>query len=344
VSLISSSALWTAFPLRAAKLLGPEGQVEPRAGTAAGWYSLPKVTASPQEGEPVWCHGADVINAPPTIAEEVERYLLTGESDPLYSAWSRGFLERANRGHDDLRGALVCAVRRLANGLAHEPLPSTDTVALTRAKVEPMVRGLFPRAEQEAVLATLEQSVVFITSANIEMLLHGCSFDSSAWTLANLYLAGLGAELLAKDAPRLVGLSEEITCYVSPEYFSEDDPFADFIVHEVAHVFHNCKRATIGLRGARTKQWLLDIEYRKRETFAYACEAYARVFERSKRSAERVALAEEYGCTVRISEERVDAGEVASIVREAAAAPNGWKVILARCAPKRRTAANSGAA
>ena len=292
----------------------------------------------------MWCQGADVTNAPPIIAEEVERYLLTGESDPLYSAWSGGFLERANRAHDDLRGALVCAVRRLTKGLAHEPLPETDTVALTRAKVEPMVRGLFPRAEQEAVLSTLEQSVVFITSANIERLLHGGSFDSSAWTLANLYLAGLGAELLAKDAPHLVGLSEEITCYVSPEYFAEDDPFADFIVHEVAHVFHNCKRATIGLRETRNKEWLLDIEYRKRETFAYACEAYARVCERGKRSAERVALAGEYGCTVRISEERVDASEVASIVRAAAAAPNGWKVILAQCAPTLRTEANSGAA
>ena len=109
-------------------------------------------------------------------------------------------------------------------------------------------------------------------------------------------------------------------------------------------MFHNRKRATIGLRQTRTEQWLLDIEYRKRETFAYACEAYARLFERSKRSSERVALATEYGCTVRISEERVDAGEVASIVREAAAARNGWKIILARCGPTRRTAANSGAA
>lgn len=292
----------------------------------------------------MWCQGVDLTETQSIIAEEVERYLLTGESDPLYSAWSGGFLERAKRAHDELRGALVCAVRQQTKGLAHEPLPETDTVALTRAKVEPMVRGLFPRAEQGAVLATLEQSVVFITSANIEKLLHGCSFDNSAWTLANLYLASLGAELLAKDAPRLVGLSEETTCYVSPEYFAEDDPFADFIVHEAAHVFHNCKRATIGLRETRTKQWLLEIEYRKRETFAYACEAYARVFEGGKRSAERVALAEEYGRAVYISEERVDAGEVASIVREAAAVPNGWKVILARCAPTHRVAANSGAA
>ena len=291
----------------------------------------------------MWCQSTDVIETPP-IAKEVERYLLTGESDPLYSAWSGNFLERANRAHDDLRGALVGAVRRLTKGLAHDPLPETDTVALTRAKIEPMVRGLFPRAEQDAVLGMLEQSVVVVTRANIKRLLQACSFDNSAWTLANLYLASLGAELLAKDAPRLVGLSEEITCYISPEYFAEDDPFADFIVHEVAHVFHNCKRATVGLRETRTKQWLLDIEYRKRETFAYACEAYARVFERGKRPAERLALAEEFGRAVRLAEERVDAGQIASIVRVAATVPNGWKVILARCAPTRRKEANSGAA
>lgn len=276
------------------------------------------------------------------IEEEIERYLLTGESDPLYAAWSGDFVERANRAHDDLRGALVSTVRQLIAGSTREPLPEPDTVALTRAKVERMVRGLFPLAERDAVLATLERSVVFITTANMERLLRGCNFDSSAWTLANLFLASVGAELLAKDAPRLLGLNEEMTCYVSPEYFFEDDPFADFIVHEAAHVFHNCKRVTIGLPETRTKQWLLDIDYRKRETFAYACEAYACVYERGKRPAARLALAEEYGRQGRLSDERVDSCEVASIVREAAAARNGWKVILRRCAPARRKAVNSG--
>jgi hypothetical protein len=90
------------------------------------------------------------------------------------------------------------------------------------------------------------------------------------------------AELLGKTAPHLVGLSEETTCYVSPEYFSQDDPFADFIVHEAAHIFHNCKRAIVGLRQTRRKEWLLDIEYRKRETFAYSCEAYARLQRKPK--------------------------------------------------------------
>ena len=58
--------------------------------------------------------------------------------------------------------------------------------------------------------------------------------------------------MLGEDAPNLVGLSEETTCYVSPEYFAEDDPFADFIVHEAAHIFHNCK---VSVRGTTRLTW-----------------------------------------------------------------------------------------
>ncbi len=273
----------------------------------------------------------------PTIEEEVERYIRTGDTDPYLAAWSGGgFMERAHRSHDDLRGGLVHAVKRLAEGRAHRPLPVDDTIALTRRKVEPMVRGLFPKVEQDTVLAMLERSVVFVTSASIEPILLEYGFDSSAWNLANLHLASLGAELLGADAPRLVGLSEETTCFVSPEYFADDDPFADFIVHEAAHIFHNCKRETVGLRETRTREWLLDIEYRKRETFAYSCEAFARILERSRSPAERRRLAHEFAREVRISDDRVDAGEVAHIVQEATASRGGWKVILGRCAPVAR--------
>ncbi len=282
----------------------------------------------------------------PTVTEEIERYLRTGGTDASLTAWTEGsFIARAQRAHADLRRALIREVRRLAAGHAHEPLPVTDTVALTRSKVEPMVRGLFPRVEQQHVLATIEKSIVFLTSANIERVLLDEGFDHAAWVLANLYLASLGAELLGDEAPHLVGVSQETTCYVSPEYFGEDDPFADFIVHEVAHIFHNCKRRTVGLPETRTKEWLLDIEYRKRETFAYACEAYSRVLERGRTAAQRRALAHEYGKTTeRISDERVEPGEVAGIVAEAANARNGWKVILARCAAVRRRRSGAAAA
>lgn len=270
-----------------------------------------------------------------TVAQEIEHYLRTGDSDPYRAAWAGGFMERDKRASEDIRKALVREVRRLSVGLGQYPLPESDTVVLTRTKVEPMVRGLFPRAEQNQVLALIERSVVFVTCANIESLLLECGFDSSAWKLANLYLASLGVEPLEEGWPHLVGMSEETTCYVSPEYFARNDPFDEFIVHEAAHIFHNCKRTAAGLRTTRSKEWLLDIEYRKRETFAYSCEAYARVLERGKNAFERRSLAEQYARTARISDERVDTAEVAGIVQAAAAARNGWKLILMRCAPNR---------
>lgn len=279
--------------------------------------------------------------ARPTIAREIARYLRTGDTDPMCAAWPGGVLDTDRRAHNDLRGALVREVKQLSRGKSHRQVPDGDPIALTRRKVEPMVRGLFTRAEQQSVLATLESSVVFLTKDNIEAVLLEKSFDKSAWDLANLYLAGVGSKLLGPDAPTIVGLSEATTCYVSPDYFREqDDRFADFIVHEVAHIFHNCKRDTVGLRETRTREWLLDIEFVKRETFAYSCEAYSRIVELAGNSSQRRTLAAEYASRVRISEERVDPAEVADIVQSAAGTRNGWKTILSRCAaPKRKSSA-----
>lgn len=235
-------------------------------------------------------------------------------------AWPGDFMERGRRQHADLRGALIEEVRRLAKGRSHEPVPANVGVEFTRAKVEPMVRGLFSKAEQDVVLATFEKSVIYVTSDTIEPIILNHRWDRSAWDLANLYLLSVGAKLLGKKAARIVGLSEETACYVSPEYFAEYDPFADFVVHEAAHIFHNCKRRTIGLRETRRKEWLLEIEYRKRETFAYSCEAYACIVARAKGAAERRALAADYHSKRRISEERVDPAAVASIVAEAVSA------------------------
>jgi hypothetical protein len=276
------------------------------------------------------------------IVREVERYLLTGDSDSLYSAWPGGFMERAICARDDLRGALIRAVRQSAEGRPQVDLPNKDIGAIVRARVEPMVRGLFPNREQSVVLATVKNSVVFVTGENIEQILVERTFDRSAWTLANLYLASLGVPLLAEDAPNIVGVSEETSCYVSTEYFAVGDPFADFVVHEAAHIFHNCKRTTLGLPATGKKEWLLDIDYWKRETFAYSCEAYARVLDLGRDVAGRRAFAEQYAKTSHIEDERVEAAEVIDIVREAAAVRNGWKMILARCAPVNPTAKQPG--
>ena len=277
----------------------------------------------------------EISDASTEVAEQIQSYLQTGStSGPWRTVWpGNDFIERARHAHEDLRGALVQEVRRRAAGRSHAPVPIEDPTELTRRKVAPMVRGLFPKAEQDKVLAALEKSVIFLTQNNIEQLLYEQSWEGTAWDLANLYLLSVGAEAIAEDAPRLVGLSQETTCFVSPAYFSENDPFEDFVVHEAAHIFHNCKRATVGLPQTRTREWLLDIDFRKRETFAYSCEAYSCILEAAASPAERRAAVDEFARDCNVPDDRVEATEVASILREAAAVRNGWKVILARCSP-----------
>ena len=91
-----------------------------------------------------------------------------------------------------------------------------------------------------------------------------------------------------------------------------------------------------GYPHTRYKEWLLEIDFHKRETFAYACEVYARILEQARKPAERVAMVEEFAEGPMLSEEHLDPPELVDILREAAGARNGWKRILGRCAPPPR--------
>ena len=272
------------------------------------------------------------------LEEEVARYVLTGEHDNLlFSGWpGEDIGARANRAHNALFDALIAEVRRRTRHVrVPGELSGLDVAAFARGKIAPMVRGLFSRAEQAKVLDVLARSVVFLTPANLERILRQMRWLSTAWDLANLYLFSFGAELLSEEAEPILGLSEETACYVSIEYFTGSGRFDDFIVHEAAHVFHNCKRQTIGLNHTRRREWLLEIDFAKRETFAHACEAYARILELGKRPADRRALLSE------LEREPLPGvagmSEYVDVLREAVASRNGWKRILARCAPLRRT-------
>lgn len=278
---------------------------------------------------------------------EVARYLRTGsEVDPFAAAWpGRDIMERGQACAQAMAEALIAEVRRRVPTPPREPamLAGLDVVAYTRRKIEPMVRGLFGRVEQEAVLTLLEKSVSFVAPSSIERILREARLHA-AWEVANLYLLGAGAPLLSKDAPRLLGMSEGAKCFVWMSYFDEENPHEDVVVHEIAHMFHNCKRGMAGLNQTRRREWLLDIEYRKRETFAYSCEAYARILELGRGRSQRLALAEEFAADFSSGDDRVDEKEVADIVREAVLRRNGWKVILARCAPPRRLPMSTGEA
>jgi hypothetical protein len=222
---------------------------------------------------------------------------------------------------------LVAEVRRRTpNASVPVALDGLEVVAFTRAKVTPMVRGLFPRREQDSVLEVLSRSVVFLSPANIDQVLLETHWTSTAWDLANPYLASCEAPLLGEDALHIIGLSEETTCYVSSQYVEGGDGrFADVIVHEAAHVFHNCKRRAPGLDETRRREWPLELEFTKRETFAYACETYSRILELGGTPASRRDLLAELEQGHMPADERVDGGEYLAILREAVAARNGWE-------------------
>jgi hypothetical protein len=107
------------------------------------------------------------------------------------------------------------------------------------------------------------------------------------------------------------------------------------VVHEAAHVFHNCKRRTLGLPATRRRECLLEIAFSKRETFAYACEAFSRILELGDSLLARRKLCQKLEGEGAPPDERVCHQEYVDIVRSAVCARNGWKKILSACTPPR---------
>jgi hypothetical protein len=279
------------------------------------------------------------------LRREIDRFLATGQHDLLFRSWPGAhILEKCQRGGASMLDALVEEVRRreekatstIVRGSIVCPPEGQDLIAFTRAKVGPMVRGLFPRKEQGPVEELLERSVVFLTPDRIEAILRDERSLNTAWRLANMYLHSVRAEPLAEEEPFAVGCSEETTCYVTLTYFSEECPFADYVVHEAAHVFHNTKRETVGLPHTRTKEWLLPIDFGKRETFAYACEAFSRISEMSRRPVDRRALLARLADEPPPPDDHVDPKEFLGILGEAVERRNGWRAILERCSRQPR--------
>ncbi len=272
----------------------------------------------------------------PITFAAITHYLMTGESDTGLSIWNgRDFLESARKADAALREALIAAVLSRSIKLDDKHgAQISDLAALTRAKVEPMVTGLFPAVERPFIMSTLDRSVIFLLPENIESILRSMTWLGTAWTLANMYLLSFDAEPTSEEARDILGLSHETTCFLTVDYLVRDDerPLDDYLVHEAAHVFHNCRRTTVGLPETRTRQHLLNIKFRKRETFAYSCEAYSRILATCRSPADRLAAVEAHSTWVP-PDDSVDPAEYHDILREAIGARNGWKRILQRCAP-----------
>jgi hypothetical protein len=270
-----------------------------------------------------------------TRDEAIAHFLSTGSSDPMYAAWpGSGLIERARRGHSELVESLLGELRVRAGGKRWGDAVAVpdDMRSYTRAIVEPMVRGLFGKVEPEPILLLLERSVVLVTDDTIEPTIRELGWLSTAWKVANLYLASIGADAIDEGEAEHVGLSENLRCYVTPEYFERRAPFVDYVLHECAHVLHDAKLERIGLRTTRSRERLVELEFRERETFAYSCEAFATISAGRTRSA-RVELAAAFRERRPYPMSAVDVTKVEAIVTEAAPMRNGWKHVLKRCAP-----------
>jgi hypothetical protein len=272
------------------------------------------------------------------LEREVARFLATGEADALGRAFpGNDALERLNGYERHLRNALIEEAGRRELGRCQRWAPAGfDPAASTRRKVEPMITGLFPAAERQVMLDVAQRSIVFLTREAAHQAIRDIKFLEEAWTIANIYLGSLGVPTLSEDGARAVGVNLGTKCYVSLEYFAEKALLADYVVHEVAHVFHNCKRRTIGLPHSRRKEWLLDVAFAKREIFAHACESYSRIVEQARGKEERRALLAQGARVSRLCDASVDRAELLDILADAIEARNGWRRILAHCSPPKQ--------
>jgi len=275
---------------------------------------------------------------------DANKFIRSGEVD-FHKSIENGF-NRINDYIDVLKWHLYEEVEKRSIGHFEPPLPdSLDGRQLASLKFTPMVTALFSKKEQPVVLKAMKDSVIFLTGSNVRRLIWGLSFQSTARTLANIYLISIGAKPICNETTGCLGLNEETSCYVSLSYFAlspEDRRFEDYVLHEGAHIFHNTKRATIGLPSTRTHKWLLPIKFEKRELFAYSCEIYGTISARAKITRPNKGLrkavqddVEKYILNGFVpGDPRVDPDELHIVLRNAAAARTseaGWKRILKHC-------------
>jgi hypothetical protein len=102
----------------------------------------------------------------------------------------------------------------------------------------------------------------------------------------------------------------------------------------MAFTYTTRRGETIGLPYSRSREWLLEVVFAKRETFACACEACGRILERAGGGEQRLSLLAQYARGPALSDDRVERTDLLDILDEAVEARNGWKRILARCSSR----------
>jgi hypothetical protein len=260
-----------------------------------------------------------------SISDEVERFLGTGEWDPRFSAWEGSAVERRRRAYAAFREVLrrVVAYRAKRAPLPPRPAPA-DAPAQVRTRVDTMLRGLFAPSEAEILLLEMPARVVVVTPAVFASRIDEVS-PRTAWDLANLLLDDLGAPPLTDDTPELDGLCAAGHAWVLPRAFAAPEGFTDVVVHEVAHLLHTLRGEDVGLP---TVGPLLRVPPLRRETFAYACEVWARVTADAATPPERIERLRVFRATAAPEDARVQRPTLDALLAAAGDDPGGgWGVI-----------------
>ena len=103
-------------------------------------------------------------------------------------------------------------------------LPATAW-AITQPGLIKMLSGY--KQAQAGLQISLEDFFTARESMQIEQGIANSRQINPTLKLTNIYLNSLGAKPFDVASPDIVGLSEKTKCFVSAEYFTEEDPFAD---------------------------------------------------------------------------------------------------------------------
>jgi hypothetical protein len=273
-----------------------------------------------------------------TPNDDLRIYLETGKYDQLAHGWpGRNIWDQWAARSAAMREALIA---RVAPHVERQPKSNlaAELHIEARRRIAPMVRALFVEQEQDVVLDAISTGFVLISADTIIPLLQDETDMKTAWRLAMMFIKGACALEIKGEDVDAVGMNDGLASYIIADEVFPSAPFMDVIVHEAAHAFHNCKRARLGLAATRYREWLLNIAYGKRETFAYACEAYSRIVADAHSVRDRRAYLEELKRSPPPPDDRVDYTEYLHIMAHAIEGRNGWRRILTACAPAPRRA------
>lgn len=261
----------------------------------------------------------------------IERFLRTGEE--IWEGAGSGRFTLAQINQDGIYTQAVKTGMTTLFDLLAELLPTEEWSAqpvlpeAIRQRFEPMVRGLVQADWQEVALHELTRRTFILnfpgTKAAMAAEMKTCYLGAARQILWAFFEDhGLKPEEIDIKCD---GLSAGEFAHVRSSALLIDDPYSDVVVHEAAHLLHYLKPEHYGLHVRRGQERFVDVEFRHRELFAYACEAYSRVVLQGERR-KRISFADKMRADA-FSFARDEFESVVELVIAGAAARNGWRVI-----------------